>query len=416
MKNSRWISKPPMLEAVDYVESTGLTREKELQSPSPCTSPEPVDPNAQPRTVQVPTDVSNALLSKGLYADQDGLVRWREDSTVSVHPRRWQLLRPVYDSAVICFMEIFTTLKSNAGSSIASEAKDDLAIRNELALFCFTTLYLLGQALGGLVFPPVAETFGGKSLYLSCTTGFSAACVILGACPTLAVVIVVCFITGFLSAMPGVVAVGSIENIWDTQARIWLIHVWIRSAVLGLVVAPAIATVVSESYLGWHWNFHIAAAVTANIAVMCFGIEESRPSQLLKQQVKDLKHKASLSKLSLNQTDSTPSVKTFVQTSLRLPGVMYLFSVALPGVYGRGYGFTTLQSSLVSLSIGVGVAFSFLPRISNLYVACWKSARAVQPEDKLMGFFIVTPIHAIGLWWFAFTVPPLVQGVSGSSV
>ncbi|KXS99292.1 hypothetical protein AC579_3921 [Pseudocercospora musae] len=36
----------------------------------------------------------------------------------------------------------------------------------------------------------------------------------------------------------------------------------------------------------------------------------------------------------------------------------------------------------------------------------------IEPEDKLFGFHIAAPILAIGLWWFAWSVPPPVQGVS----
>ena len=204
LENWSWDSKQPALSAVDSVASTDSGSEKAVRSPSSYTLTGSVGSSAQPRVVQVPTDVTNALQSKGLYADQEGIVRWRQDSVQSVHPRRWSLLRKSYDSAVICFMEFVMTLISNTGPSIAPEAKDDLRISNELALFCFTTLYLLGQALGGLVFPPLAESFGGRSIYVSSTIGFSAACVILGACPTLPVVMVVRLITGFLSAMPAV--------------------------------------------------------------------------------------------------------------------------------------------------------------------------------------------------------------------
>jgi hypothetical protein len=35
-----------------------------------------------------------------------------------------------------------------------------------------------------------------------------------------------------------------------------------------------------------------------------------------------------------------------------------------------------------------------------------------KPEDKLRGFFIAAPVYAIGLWWFAWTIPPKVYNVS----
>lgn len=62
-----------------------------------------------------------------------------------------------------------------------------------MAIFCFVTVYLLGQALGGLVFPPIAECFGGRIIYMLSTTAV-------------------------------------------------LIHLWISTAVVGLALGPAIAT------------------------------------------------------------------------------------------------------------------------------------------------------------------------------
>jgi MFS family permease len=67
----------------------------------------------------------------------------------------------------------------------------------------------------------------------------------------LPVVIVARFISGFLSAMPTVAAASSIENMWDSRARIWVVHLWISGAIIGISVAPALTTLVRESHLKW---------------------------------------------------------------------------------------------------------------------------------------------------------------------
>jgi len=36
----------------------------------------------------------------------------------------------------------------------------------------------------------------------------------------------------------------------------------------------------------------------------------------------------------------------------------------------------------------------------------------MEAEDKLFGFYIAAPVLAVGLWWFAFTVPPLAKNTS----
>ena len=181
--------------------------------------------------------------------------------------------------------------------------------------------------------------------------------------------------------------------------------------------------------------FIISAAVTGSVAILCLGMQESRPSQVLRQQVKAVAKQANFDGLLFDGEDSLPSISTFVRTSLLLPGrlfftepivlltsimaatvygIIYLFSESLDIVYRRGHGFSSRQSSLVMLSVAVGVAFTFLPRLDDVRVAMRreKENRMLEPEDKLFGFLVAAPVLACGLWWFALTVPPLVTGIS----
>lgn len=120
------------------------------------------------------------------------------------------------------------------------------------AIFCFTTVYLFGQAIGGLVLGPVAESFGHRTIYVASTAAFAAACLLIAlAHDHLAIIIVGRFVSGLTSAIPATVAAGSIENMWDEKARITLVHTWISGAVLGLGCGPSVATYLSTSSLGW---------------------------------------------------------------------------------------------------------------------------------------------------------------------
>lgn len=201
------------------------------------------------KLVRVPSDVASQLRERGLTVDRYGVVNFMEKS--NMHPRRWPLWRKIYDSALICFLEFFMTLISNTGSSIALESAESLGLGRTTALIFFTTLYMFGQALGGLIFPPMAESFGGRTIYVITTFGYAIFCLIMAAWPNVTCIVVCRFGSGMLSAMPAVVAAGSIENMWDLKARIWLIHIWIATAVLGLALGPPVATYVSISSYGW---------------------------------------------------------------------------------------------------------------------------------------------------------------------
>lgn len=164
-------------------------------------------------------------------------------------------------------------------------------------------------------------------------------------------------------------------------------------------------------------------------------MQESRPSSLLRQEVHAVAKAHSFAGLCVDDENALPTLQTFAKTSLLLPlrlfftepivwltsimaatvyGIVYLFSEALSIVYLDAYHFSARQASLVLLAIAPGVALSFLPRLYDMRVLARRRAHAVapQPEDKLFGFYIAAPVLAAGLWWFSWTVPPLVAGVS----
>jgi hypothetical protein len=211
-----------------------------------CTSPP--EKNTLPHHA-IPTTVLKALSDDYLTVDSDGLVDFAHASPS--HPRQWSLSRKLYDTTIICLLEFVTTVISNAGSNIAEQVSEDFGIPQELAIFCTATLYLLGQAIGGLIFPPVTEVFGSRILYAGSTALYAALCLMTGLAPSLATIITGRLFTGMLSAMPTCVATGSVENIWDSRARIWGIASWAAAGVFAMAIGPLYAVYVSDSQLGW---------------------------------------------------------------------------------------------------------------------------------------------------------------------
>lgn len=197
----------------------------------------------------IPHHVLKALSDEYLTTRNDGIVDFAYGSPI--HPRHWRTSRKLYDTLLICVLECMTTIVSNAGSSINEEVALHTGVSRELSIFFLATLYLLGQALGGLVFPPITEVFGSKLIYTASTAVFAALCLMAGLAPSLATIIVGRFFSGLLSAMPTCVATGSLENMWDSRARIWAIGIWAAAGILGMALGPLYAVSISESSLGW---------------------------------------------------------------------------------------------------------------------------------------------------------------------
>lgn len=92
--------------------------------------------------------------------------------------------------------------------------------------------------------------------------------------------------------------------------------------------------------------------------------------------------------------------------------IIYLFTEALTGIY-ESMGLSMTTATLPFMAIGVGVLFSILPRFQDLRIARRRKAHGepLEPEDKLTGFAFAIASLAIGLWWFAWTIPPAVTTV-----
>ncbi|EFE34070.1 uncharacterized protein ARB_07021 [Trichophyton benhamiae CBS 112371] len=359
-------------------------------------------PSSQPSMTKLeilPTIGENnlqALLEEhGLEYTPDGEhIRWLASNPK--HPRNWSMLRKIYDSGLIIILDLFTTAVSTAGPFTLI-----------IDLLSWKTRYLLGQGVGGIIFPPYSESFGRKKLYIVSTGLYSLFCVVVGLVPSVAGVIVGRFFSGFLSAIPTIVVAGSIEDIFNSKDRIWLIFMWAMVANMGLILGPIMSIYIID-HLDW-------------------------PSLLLSREVAKLKKSTGITTLKALNPDHTPDMKTFARIALFRPlklfftepivfmvatisavafALIYLFTEALPPIY-EDLGFSSANSSLPFLAIGIGLISGVLTRIFDhrMITRYQREGKVLQPEHKLVGFSIGAPVLAVGLWWFAWTIPPRVPGV-----
>ncbi|KAL2823882.1 major facilitator superfamily domain-containing protein [Aspergillus cavernicola] len=316
------------------------------------------------------------------------------------HPRNWGIFRKIYDVSLLIFLEFFT--------------------------------YLLGQALGGIILPPYSECFGRKKLYVISSATYSISCVIIAAVPSIKGVVIGRLVSGFLSAIPSTIVVGSIEDMFNSRDRVWMIWIWALVANLGLVVGPIMGTFTTAG-LNWRWIFYIAAIITGILTLLLLGIRESRPALLLEREVAKLREITDIDCLVSSNPDSAPDLRTFVRVALGRPirlfftelivftvsvmsavatALVYLFTQALPPIY-ESLGFTPKQACLPFVAIGAGLSLGLLTRYLDMHLIerRRKHGHILLPEHKLAGFWIGSGVLAGALWVFAWTIPPAIQGL-----
>ena len=180
------------------------------------------------------------------------------------------------------------------------------------------------------------------------------------------------------------------------------------------------------------WNFYIFAIIIAAVTGGLFFIRESRPSLLLANEVKQISDMTKMKSIPppLNH-DHIPNLHTFARESLFRPAqlffqepiiftismmisvamsLIYIFTQALQPIY-QSMGFAETDASLIFIAIGVGTVLSVFTRLLDGYILDYfrHQGHPIKPEYKLVGLGLGGPFLAIGLWWFAWTIPPNVQ-------
>jgi MFS family permease len=126
-----------------------------------------------------------------------------------------------------------------------------LNISKDLALFAFASTYLIGQAAGSIIFPQYTESYGRRPTYFASAIIFTLANIVVGASGNISGIIIGRFVSGLVSATPAIVLGGSIEDMWDIEARIWAVDGWVLASILGIGIAPSFATGIGASRFGW---------------------------------------------------------------------------------------------------------------------------------------------------------------------
>ena len=171
------------------------------------------------------------------------------------------------------------------------------------------------------------------------------------------------------------------------------------------------------------WVYYIAAIVTAAMLPPVAMTHETRDFTLLnKYATKDPESESSIEKT--DNPDTRFSVAHILGRPARLlfteplvfvatlltsfsMGLIYLFTDALGIVYtSPGFDFTYENASLPFLVMAAGIILSLLPRLIDIKRVQSHTEACNRAELKLTGCLLGAPALAIGLWIFAWSIPP----------
>jgi MFS family permease len=294
------------------------------------------------------------------------------------------------------------------------------------------SLYIVGFAVGPLLWAPVSELFGRKWSILPAMYILTLFSIGTATSTTPAAMFITRFFGGAFGSAPVSNVSAALGDIYEPKARGFAVSLYAVAVVGGPTIAPVIgAALVVNPALGWRWTGYITAiwvGVVATVAFFC--MPELYAPVLLKQKAKRLRketgdrrywHPHEDNKLDFNSIvtkhlsrpilmlTTEPMVTCIAFYASFVYALLYLTLEVFPIVFNEGRGWGLVVSTLPFLSLFVGVLFALTVNLANQP----RYARIVDrnngkpvPEARLAPMVIGGVLFAIGLFWFGWTASP----------
>jgi multidrug resistance protein len=348
-------------------------------------------------------------------------------------PRNPMLFSPFtkwFITGVMAWATLAVSLVSSAYSGGMVQIMLQFGIVEEVATLGIS-LFVMGFAIGPLMWAPLSELFGRQILFI-CTyallTAFNAGCAGAQNSWTL---IILRFFAGAFGSSPLTNAGGVIADMFVASQRGVAMSFFAAAPFLGPVLGPIVGGFLGES-AGWRWVMGLLAAFSGALWIIgSLLIPETYAPVLLRRRSEKLakmtgkvyitRMEADRGRVSLGQAFRTSLSRPWVLL-LREPivfllsiymaiiyGTLYMLFGAFPIVYAENRGWSQGISGLAFLGIMVGMMFAVVYNI-------WDNKRYMRVEQENGGFappearlpptLVGSIALPVGLFWFAWTNYP----------
>lgn len=342
-------------------------------------------------------------------------------------PKKWFL------TMVVAIATLAVAFVSSAYSGGANQIIREFGCSQEIYTLGIS-FFVLGFAIGPLLWAPLSEIFGRQVLY-AITYGFLTA-FNAGAAGSnnIATLIVLRFFAGAFGSSPLTNAGGVIADMFPARERGLAMSLFAAAPFMGPVLGPIVGGFVGET-IGWRWVEGVMAIFTGVLWIIgMFVIPETYPPVIQRQRAKKLSKMTGKVYRSRADVDQGPTTLGHVmKTSLSRPwvllfrepivfllsiymaiiyGTLYMLFSAFPIVYQQNRGWSPGIGGLAFLGVAVGMILAVIFSI-------WENTRYAKVSDEYNGFAppetrlticIVGGVSIpIGLFWFAWTNYPSIH-------
>ncbi|TFK51411.1 MFS general substrate transporter [Heliocybe sulcata] len=379
-----------------------------------------------PDPLVVGTYEKHATETKGSGTQDDPYVLdWAENDPRN--PQNFPAKRKWLIVAIVAMVTFAVGFSSSAYSGTIGEIGRQFH-QKEVVITLGISLFVLGFALGPLLWAPLSEEFGRSRVFIISYIPFIAFGAGCGGVQSITALLVFRFLQGTFGSSALVNPGGIIADMFDADRRGLALGWFAAMPFLGPVIGPIAGGYLGE-HAGYSWVFYLMAILggVTGLAHIAFVPETYAPfllNRAAEQKSKETgkvyasKYLAGRPKQSLAQkmkiTLKRPIELLFIEPIVFLLslyiaivyGILYLEFTAFPIVFQQERGWTPGQGGLAFIGIGVGIllgiALNFWFNMRYIQIAKQEGGVA-PPEARLEMMMAGGVLLPIGLFWFAWT-------------
>ncbi|KAK1846961.1 MFS multidrug transporter [Colletotrichum chrysophilum] len=362
----------------------------------------------------------------GSGTEQDPyLVQWIPNDPRN--PMGWSKPKKWFITMMVSLTTLAVALLSSAYTGGIREIIEEFGI-SQIVATLGVSLFVLGFAIGPLMWAPLSELFGRQYLFFGTymvLTAFNAGCAGADSARTL---IILRFFAGAFGSSPLANSGGVIADMFPAAERGLAMALFAAAPFLGPVIGP-IAGGFLGAAAGWRWVLGFLAAFSGTLWLVGTAlVPETYAPYLLRQRAAKLSKmtgKCYMSKMEHDQ-GKVKLAESFRNALLRpwillfrepivfllslymaiIYGTLYMLFAAFPIVYQQERGWSQGIGGLAFLGVMVGMIFAIIYTIpaNGRYNRVQEENNGyAPPEARLPPAMVGCVAVPIGLFWFAWT-------------
>ncbi|KAI1137546.1 MFS transporter [Hypoxylon sp. FL0543] len=342
----------------------------------------------------------------------------------------------------IALLQSLSTFAVTFASSVYVSGIEGITQRFDVSAEVATlglSLFVLGFALGPLIWAPLSEVYGRKTIYVISYTAYVAFSVAAACASNITALLVLRFFASAFGSSTMTNTGGVIADMFSKMERGVATGLFVTAPFLGPALGPIVGGFLGETQ-GWRWILGLIAILGGVIWIAAtLATRETYAPFILRCRAKALCRmtgKVYVSRLDAGQPPQTLSQELSVSltrpwillfrepivllTSLYVSivyGTLYMFFAGFPIVFQVARGWSQGTAGLPFVGVAIGVCLATLAagvdnkRYVRLCAAAQAEGRAVEPEARLGNAMVGSIVLPIGLFLFAWTTYPSVHWI-----